>query len=84
METTSVIGLFAAGVAGLWWALRSSYDARLSDKDQTIAQLTRERDDARKEARDANDALALNTEALQRITPVLERLQRPKAGPAEE
>ena len=66
--------MFGAGIGGLWLYLKTTFDARLKDKETRITELIGERDAARLEVRTLNDVLAKNTDALTKIAPALEVL----------
>lgn len=79
MDPIAVIGLFASGIGGLWYALNRAYTARLADKDKQITELRRERNEARNEVKALNAVLETNTATLTRVANTLElqeRLQR--------
>lgn len=65
MDPVYVVGLFAAGIGGLWFALNQSHKTQLADKDAQLTEVRKERDDARAEAKAMNDVLGRNTDALE-------------------
>lgn len=74
MEPLTILTMFGAAIGGLWLYLKSTFDARLKDKDARIVELMGERDTARAEVKALNDVLAKNTDALTKIAPALEVL----------
>src|SRR5690349_12853187 len=68
------IPLVAAGFGGLWLYLKSTFDYRLKDKDDRIAELKDQNAQLAAKVDSMNDIVGRDTTALDRLAPALESL----------